>query len=68
MDAEERKKKTRVSVTMTETHLDAIDRLVEEGLYLNRGEVYNDALRRLFRNYGIRQFVKPLEKAEEEAE
>ena len=64
MAGEERTKKTRVSVTLTGTYLDAIDRLVEAGVYLNRSHVFNDALRRVFRLYNIRQF-EFLEEAEE---
>jgi metal-responsive CopG/Arc/MetJ family transcriptional regulator len=30
--------KTRVSVTMSGPYLDALDRLVEEGIYLSKGE------------------------------
>ena len=56
MAGEERTKKTRVSVTLTGTYLDAIDQLVESGVYLNRSQVFNDALRRVFRLYNIRQF------------
>ena len=64
MAGEERAKKTRVSVTLTGTCLDAIDQLVESGVYLNRSQVFNDALRRVFRLYNIRQF-EFLEEAEE---
>jgi len=58
----EKVEKIRVSVTMTKPYLDTLDRLVEEGVYLSRGEVVNDALRRLFRSYEIEQFVIPLNK------
>jgi len=61
-DRKPRKAKKRVSVTMTESYLEALDQLVQEGIYLNRGEVINDALRRLFRSYEIKQFVSPLNK------
>lgn len=49
--------KTRVSVTMTEAYTDALDHLVKEGLYLNRGEAVLEALRHLFRSYGIEPFA-----------
>ena len=39
------KYKTRVSVTMTKLYVDAIDSLVEEGIYLDRGEAILEALR-----------------------
>ena len=64
MAGEERTKKTRVSVTLTDTHLVAIDQIVEEGLYLNRSEVFNDALRRLFWLYSMEPFVRPREEPE----
>jgi len=49
--------KSRVSVTMTEAYVDALDHLVEKGLYLNRGEAVLEALRHLFRSYGIEPFA-----------
>lgn len=48
--------KIRVSVTLTKPYVDALDRLVEEGIYLSRGEIVMEALRRLFRSYGMEQF------------
>jgi Arc/MetJ-type ribon-helix-helix transcriptional regulator len=53
--------KKRLSVTLTEPYLKALDRLVLEGVYLDRGEVIMEALRCLFRHYGIEPFVRPLE-------
>ena len=38
-------KKTRVSVTMTTPYILALDTLVTDGLYLNRGEAILEALR-----------------------
>ncbi|GAG95265.1 unnamed protein product [marine sediment metagenome] len=54
--------KTRVSITLTEAYVEALGDLVKEGIYLNRGEVVNDALRRLFISYNMEQFVSPLNK------
>ena len=48
--------KTRVSVTLTRPYLDALDRLVEEGIYLSKGEIILEALRRLLRSYGLDPF------------
>ncbi|GAH52747.1 unnamed protein product [marine sediment metagenome] len=45
--------KTRVSVTMTKPYLEILDSLVEQGIYLNRGEAVLEALRNLFRQRGI---------------
>jgi len=52
--------KTRVSVTLTKPYLDALDRLIEEGGYVDRGEAIMEALRRLFRHYGIKPFARQL--------
>jgi len=49
--------KSRISVTMTEAYVDALDYLVGEGLYLNRGEAVLEALRNLFKSYGIEPFA-----------
>ncbi len=49
--------KTRVSITMTAAYTDALDVLVGKGLYLNRGEAVLEALRVLFRGYGIEPFA-----------
>ena len=48
--------KKRVCATLTKPYLDALDRLVQEGVYINRRELVKDALRRLFRHYGIEPF------------
>ena len=45
--------KVRVSVTLTRPYLEAVDRLVEEGIYRGRGEVVMEALRDLLRKQGI---------------
>ena len=49
--------KTRVSVTLTKPYLDALDRLMEDGIYLSRGEIVMEALRRLLGSYGIAPFT-----------
>jgi len=48
--------KIRVSVTLTKPYLDALDRLVKEGIYLSQGEIILESLRRLLRSYGIEPF------------
>jgi len=53
----EKVEKIRLSVTMTRVYLDALDRLVEEGIYLGRGEAILEALRGLFRGYGVEPFA-----------
>ena len=47
---------SKLDVTMTQDYIDALDRLVEEGLYLDRGEIIRDALRNLLRQHGIEPF------------
>jgi len=49
--------KIRVSVTLTKPYLDALDRLVKEGVYLSKGEIIMESLRSLFRSYGMEQFT-----------
>jgi len=55
------KSKTRVSVTMTRPYLDALDQLVEEGIYLGRGEAILAALRVFLREQGIEPFCPEIE-------
>jgi len=50
------KTKIRVSVTMTRTYVDALDGLVEQGIYQSRGEVILEALRIIFKQRGIEPF------------
>ena len=59
------KDKTRISVTVTPAFVEGLNKLVEKGLYLNRGEIILEALRILFRGYGIEPFVKMGEEAVE---
>ena len=54
--------KTRVSVTMTHAYTEALDILVEKGLYLGRGEAVLDALRILLEKRRIEPFhVEPID-------
>lgn len=48
--------RTKLDVTMPQDFIDVLDRLVEEGLYLNRGEIIREALRDHFRKNGIEPF------------
>lgn len=56
---------SKLDVTMTQDFVDALDRLVEKGLYLNRGEIIREALRDLLRQQGIEPFSVLDEKTEE---
>lgn len=49
----EKRVKKRVCVTLTKPYLDAMERLIREGVYVDRAEVIKDALRHLFRHYEI---------------
>ncbi len=53
----EKNSKTRISVTMTKPYLDALDHLVDKGIFLDKGEIVRQSLRDLFRNYGIEPFT-----------
>ena len=60
------KAKIRVSVTMTKPYVDTLDRLVEEGVYLSRGEVVLELLRSFFRERGIEPFCSEAEEPVEQ--
>ena len=60
--------KSRVSVTLTRPYVDALDRLVTEGVYLSKGEIILEALRSLLRSYDIEPFKVSKGPAEEEGE
>ena len=51
--------KTRVSVTMTPPYIVALDSLVSEGLYLNRGEAILEALRIFLASKQVEPFHNP---------
>lgn len=53
-----------IDVTMTQVYIDALDNLVEKGLFLCRNQVIGQALRDIFRRYGIETFN--MKEAEEE--
>ena len=50
--------KKRVSVTLTNAYLEALDQLVEKGIYLEHQVAIRDAMRLLFRFHGIAPFFK----------
>jgi len=41
---------------MTRVYLDALDRLVADGIYLSKGEIILEALRALLKEQGIEPF------------
>ena len=52
--------KKRICVTLTEPYLDALDQLVEEGIYMDHQAAIREALRRLFRHHKIEPFYSEL--------
>jgi len=46
---------------MTKPYLDALDRLVEEGIYLGRGDAILEALRIFLKEQGIEPFCPEAE-------
>ena len=52
MGSSDKRAKTRISVTMTRPYLDALDCLIDRGIYFERGGVIRQALRDLFRGLG----------------
>jgi len=50
---------------MTRLYIDSLDLLVEQGIYLGRGDAILQALRSLFKGYGVDPFY--LEAAEPES-
>lgn len=45
-------------MTLTTPYIEALDSLVEEGLYMDHQDVIRHALRRLFQYHGIESFTK----------
>jgi len=52
----EKVEKKRISVTLTSVFVDALDQLVEEGIYMEQQGAIRDALRRLFQFHRIEPF------------
>ena len=50
--------KKRFSVTLTRSYIEALDRLVEEGLYIDHQDAIRHALRRLFQYHGMKPFLE----------
>jgi len=56
--------KRRFSVTLTGPYIEALNRLVEKGLYLDHQDAIRDALRRLFKYHGIEPlYSEPVEES-----
>ncbi len=50
----DKKPTTRVSITLTDTYIEALNDLVERGIYLSRGEIVLEALRNFFKEHGVK--------------
>ena len=50
-------KRTRVRITLPKQYLQALNQLVEKGIYINREETIMDALRQFFQYYRIEPFT-----------
>ena len=48
--------RTRIGVTITKPYLDALNHLLEKGIYLSKGEIVLEALRILLGRHGIAPF------------
>ena len=58
MDAESMSKKVkrRLSLTLTKAYVEALDYLVDEGIYMEHQVAIRAALRLLFRRHGVEPF------------
>ena len=52
--------RTRIGLTLTRVYLEALDHLVDEGIYMEHQAAIRDALRFLFRYHGIESFRSQL--------
>ena len=53
-----KKRKKRLSVSLTPAYVDRLDRLVKEGIYFEYQTAIRDALRRLFEHHGVPLTIK----------
>ena len=63
-----KKVKRRLSLTLTRRYVEALDQLVEEGIYLEHQVAIRDALRLLFRVHRIEPFYSDLVEKVEKVE
>jgi len=60
--------KKRYQVLLTQIYGDAIDKLIEDGIYMEKQSVIRDALRLLFRLYRVEPFAFDLTKTIDDLE
>ncbi len=58
--AMQKKAKRRISLTLNKSYVEALDKLVKEGIYLKPQVAIRDALRLLFRHHRIEPFYSTL--------
>jgi len=56
----QKKFKRRLSLTLTRIYVEALDQLVDEGIYMEHQVAIRDALRLLFRHHKIEPFYSEL--------
>ena len=47
------KKVKMIHIGLPQIYVDGLDHMIKEGIYVSRIEAVKDALRRLFKNYGL---------------
>jgi len=53
---------------LTKVYVDALDQLIDVGVYEDRAEVIKDGLRRIFRSYEMKPFIRFLEAEDDDHE
>lgn len=47
------KTSARISVSMPQAYVEKLDRLIEKGLYLDKGQIIREGIRRIFKSYDM---------------
>lgn len=58
---------SKLNFTLPKDIVDAMDRLVEKGIYRDRAEIVREALRNLYRRHGIEPFCKEVAEEKEKS-
>lgn len=56
--------RTRISLKLTKVYVEALDKLVDVGVYEDRAELIKDGMRRIFRQYEMKPFLKFFEETD----
>jgi len=65
IDLSEKAVKRRYSLTLTNVYVEALDQLVEKGIYLEHQVAIRDAMRHLFQSHRIEPFYSELVEKDE---